>query len=219
MLRAFAELLNFPVDDYDLASRAYRIERVVCGLQGGRQDQYAATFGGFNFMEFYGDDQAIVNPLRVRDWIVCELEASLLLYYTGVSRESARIIADQTERVTMGDATAIEALHRIRDEALSMKEYLLKGDLGGIVGSMRDGWESKKRSARSVSTAEIDEIHDRALSAGALAGKVSGAGGGGYLLFLVPPDRRMDVCRELSRFGGALSNCHFTQHGSQAWRA
>jgi D-glycero-alpha-D-manno-heptose-7-phosphate kinase len=218
MLRAFTELLGLAIDDYDLARRAYRIERVDCGLQGGRQDQYAATFGGFNFMEFYSDDQVIINPLRVKNWIVCELEASLLLYYTGVSRESGRIIADQMFNVIDGAPSTLEALHQIKQEAICMKESLLKANFGGIVESMREGWESKKRSARSVSTASIEEIHGAACRAGALAGKVSGAGGGGYLVFFVPPDRRMEVCRALNQFEGITSNCHFTEHGSQAWR-
>jgi D-glycero-alpha-D-manno-heptose-7-phosphate kinase len=218
MLRAFAELLNIRMDDYELAQRAVRIERVVCGLQGGRQDQYAAVFGGFNFMEFYQDEYAVINPLRVKNWIVCELEASLLLYHTGVSRESARIIADQAARVAGGEPATIDALHRIKFEAISMKECLLKGDFRGIVESMCDGWENKKRSSACVSTAEIDEVYAAARSAGALAGKVSGAGGGGYMVFLVPPDRRMAVCRALDRFDGVTSNCHFTEHGTQAWR-
>lgn len=218
MLHAFAELLNIPIDDYDIAQRAFQIERVVCGLQGGRQDQYAAAFGGFNFIEFRHHEEAVVNPLRVKDWIVCELEASLLLYYTGVSRESARIIAEQTAGVTRGEPRTIRALHRIKDESLSMKDCLLKGDFRGIVESMRYGWESKKQSSPSVCSPDIESAYEAALTAGALAGKISGAGGGGYMLFFVPPDRRMRVSRELGRLGGTISNCHFTQYGSQAWR-
>ncbi|MCL6478025.1 MAG: dehydrogenase [Peptococcaceae bacterium] len=218
MIRAFAELLNLPLDDYTIARLAFKIERVDCGLQGGRQDQYSATFGGFNFMEFYADERAVINPLRIKDWIICELEASLVLFYTGVSRESARIIADQSNNVKAGASDAVEAMHGIKQEALVMKECLLKGDFAGIVDSMRHGWESKKRSARTVSTPHIEEIYNAAISAGALAGKVSGAGGGGFMMFFVPPDRRMDVIRTLNNFGGQVSNCHFTKHGTQAWR-
>lgn len=218
MIRAFAELLNLPLDDYTIAHLAYKIERVDCGLQGGRQDQYSATFGGFNFMEFYADDRAIINPLRIKNWIICELEASLVLFYTGVSRESAKIIADQTNNVQLGSVGALEAMHGIKQEALIMKECLLRGDFEGIVASMRQGWESKKRSAKSVSNPLLDEIYDAAIRAGALAGKVSGAGGGGFMMFFVPPDKRMDVIRQLNQFDGQVSNCHFTKHGTQAWR-
>lgn len=218
MIRAFAELLNLPLDDYTIAHLAYKLERVDCGFQGGRQDQYSATFGGFNFMEFYADERAVINPLRVKNWIICELEASLVLFYTGVSRESAKIIADQSNNVRAGAVEAVEAMHGIKREALVMKECLLRGDFDGIVGSMRQGWESKKRSARTVTSPRIDEIYDTAISAGALAGKVSGAGGGGYMMFFVPPDKRMNVIRALNRFEGQASNCHFTKHGTQAWR-
>lgn len=218
MIRAFAELLNLPLDDHTIAHLAYQIERVDCGLQGGRQDQYSATFGGFNFMEFYADERAVINPLRIKNWIICELEASLVLFYTGVSRESAKIIADQSNNVTAGAVATMEAMHGIKHEALVMKECLLRGDFTGIVDSMRAGWESKKRSAKTVSNPLIDSIYDSAISAGALAGKVSGAGGGGFMMFFVPTERRMDVVRTLKQFDGQVSNCHFTKHGTQAWR-
>lgn len=218
MIRAFAELLNLPLDDYTIAHLAFKIERVDCGLQGGRQDQYSATFGGFNFMEFYADERAIINSLRIKNWIICELEASLVLFYTGVSRESAKIIADQSDNVKSGSVTAIEAMHGLKHEALVMKECLLKGDFTGMVDSIRQGWESKKRSAKTVSNSHIDEIYNAAINAGALAGKVSGAGGGGFMMFFVPPEKRMDVVRALGHFNGQVSNCHFTKHGTQAWR-
>jgi D-glycero-alpha-D-manno-heptose-7-phosphate kinase len=218
MLRAFSELLNLPLDDHTIAHIAYQVERVDCGLQGGRQDQYSATFGGFNFMEFYENERAIINPLRIKNWIICELEASLVLYFTGVSRESAKIIADQSKNVTSGSVDALEAMHGIKREALVMKECLLRGDFNGMVESMRQGWENKKRSAKTVSNPHIDTVYDAAINAGALAGKVSGAGGGGFMWFFVPADKRMNVIRTLNSFGGQVSNCHFTKHGSQAWR-
>lgn len=218
MIRAFAELLNLPLDDYTIAHMAHQIERVDCGLQGGRQDQYSATFGGFNFMEFYADERAVINPLRIKNWIICELESSLVLYFTGVSRESAHIIADQSSNVKSGAADALEAMHGIKREALAMKECLLRGDFPGLVESMRLGWENKKRSAKTVSNPHIDAIYDAAIHAGALAGKVSGAGGGGFMWFFVPTEKRMDVIRTLNGFGGQVSNCHFTKHGTQAWR-
>lgn len=218
MIRAFAELLNLPLDDYAIAQLAHKLERVDCGLQGGRQDQYSATFGGFNFMEFYADERAIINPLRIKNWIICELEASLVLFFTGVSRESAKIIADQSNNVQSGSLDALEAMHGIKREALVMKECLLRGDFAGLVESMRQGWENKKRSAKSVSNAHIDEVYAAAVDAGALAGKVSGAGGGGFMLFFVPTEQRMNVIRALKRFNGQISNCHFTKYGTQAWR-
>lgn len=218
MIKAFVELLNLPLDDYTIASLAFDIERIDCGLQGGRQDQYSATFGGFNFMEFYAEGRTVVNPLRVKNWILCELEASLVLFYTGVSRESAKIIADQSNNMKQGHEDAMGAMHGLKREALVMKECLLKGDFQGIVDSMLLGWENKKRSAKSVSNPLIDEIYNESINAGALAGKVSGAGGGGFMMFFVPPEKRMNLIRTLNRYEGQVSNCHFTKNGTQAWK-
>lgn len=218
MIRAFVEFLNLPLDDYAIAKLAFQLERIDCGLQGGRQDQYSATFGGFNFMEFYAEDRTIVNPLRIKRWIICELEASLILFFTGVSRESAKIIADQSTNVKSGAQDAVDAMHGIKREARVMKECLLRGDFDGLVESMKQGWESKKKSAKTVSNPFIDKIYDAAMSSGALAGKVSGAGGGGFMLFFVPSEHRMNVIRTLNTFQGQVSNCHFTKNGCQAWR-
>ena len=218
MIKAFVELLNLPLDIYDIARIAYQVERVDCGLQGGRQDQYSASFGGLNFMEFYAKERVVINPLGIKNWIICELEASLVLYFTGLSRESAHIITDQIEGVKLGNLSVLEAMHTIKEEASTMKECLLRGDFLGLVNSMRFGWDNKKRSAKTVSNSHIDNIYDSAIQAGALAGKVSGAGGGGFMLFFVPTEKRMDVIRTLNSFGGQVSNCHFTKHGAQAWR-
>lgn len=218
MIKGFVELLNLPLDDYAIAHLAFIIERVDCALQGGRQDQYSATFGGINFMEFHPGDRVTVNSLRIKSWILCELEASLLLFFTGVSRESARIISDQSRNVEAGAADAVAAMHGLKQEALQMKECLLRGDFEGLVDSMRHGWESKKRSSSAVSNHRIDEMYSVALEAGARAGKVSGAGGGGFMLFCVPAERRMDVIRALGRYAGQVTNCHFTKYGCQAWR-
>ena len=218
MIRAFAELLNLPLDDYAIAQLAFKIERLDCGLQGGRQDQYAATFGGFNFMEFYDDDRAVINTLRLKNWVIYELEASLLLFYTGISRESAAIIADQSQNMRLGQDDAVEAMHTMRREAIQMKECILKGDFRGLIRCMHEGWASKKRSARTVSNPLIEEIFEAAMGAGALAGKISGAGGGGFIIFFVPPEDRMSVIARLNQFDGVVSNCHFTNTGAEAWR-
>lgn len=218
MIRAFSELLNVPLDDYAIANLAYRIERNDCGLQGGRQDQYSATFGGINFMEFYSNGHAVINTLRIKNWIVCELEASLLLYYTGVSRESAKIIADQSKNVRSGLQATLDAMHGLKQEALVMKESLLKGNFDAFVESMKLGWQNKKRLASSISNERLDDIYQSAIDTGALAGKVSGAGGGGFFMFYVPTEKRMNVITKLNGFGGQVSNAHFTKIGTQAWR-
>lgn len=218
MIKVFVEYLNIPLDDYAIAKLAFRIERIDCGLQGGRQDQYSATFGGFNFIEFSDADKVVVNTLRLKNWIASELEASLLLFYTGVSRESAKIIADQSSGVKDLNPEALTGMHQMKVEALQMKEYLLKGDFKGIVESMKLGWKAKKSSAKTVSNPMIDSIYITAIERGALAGKISGAGGGGFMMFFVPPEKRMSVIEALSNFSGQVGNCHFTDSGAQAWR-
>lgn len=218
IIHAFSELLNLALDDYKIAKLAYQIERVDCGLQGGRQDQFSASFGGFNFMEFYESNRTVVNPLRIKNWILCELEASLVLYYTGVSRDSSKIIKEQSNNMKSGDNSSLQAMNEIKHEAVIMKDALLKGDFSTIVQSMQLGWKNKKKSAKTVSNAKIDEIYDAAINSGALAGKISGAGGGGFMLFFVSAEHRMDVIRTLNNYDGKTSNCHFTKKGSEAWK-
>ena len=140
MIKAFEEWLNLPLGEYDIADLAYKIEREDLGLAGGKQDQYAATFGGFNFMEFYEKERVIVNPLRLKRWIRNEIEASLVLYYTGVSRESASIIKEQIAHTQKGDSKNTESMHEMKNQAVLMKEALLKGDFKGFSGCLLNGW-------------------------------------------------------------------------------
>ncbi len=218
MIKVFVELLNLPLGEYDIAHLAYEIERHDVGLHGGKQDQYAATFGGFNFIEFYAKDRVIVNPLRVKNWIISELEASLVLFYTGVSRSSAVIIEKQRQNVASREEAPLAALHQLKQEAVLMKESVLKGDFAGFARSMEMSWHSKKQTATLISNPHIDEIYALAKKAGARAGKVSGAGGGGYMMFIVDPARKMDVVRALRSIGPDVFNCQFTKHGTQGWR-
>lgn len=219
MVQAYIELLNLPLGEYEIAQLAYSIERGDVGLKGGRQDQYAASFGGFNFMEF-NKEHVLVNPLRIKDWIISELESSLVLYFTGRSRESAAIIVEESKNVEQGNIKAIEAMHRTKQEAFRMKESLLRGEIAKMAEIMESAWAAKKEMARSISNERIESFYSIARSAGARCGKVSGAGGGGFMMFLVDPVRRLDVLRALESADGdgMIINCHFSQKGSEAWR-
>lgn len=218
MIKAFVELLNLPLGEYEIAHLAYEIERIDVQLNGGKQDQYAATFGGFNFIEFYAKDRVIVNPLRIKNWIISELEASLILYYTGVSRSSASIIDEQANNVKNRVEDSISAMQVIKSEAVLMKESILKGDFKAFARSMEMSWQWKKKMARNISNDQIETAYQSAKNAGALAGKISGAGGGGVMMFFVDPARRMDVIRALKELGSEVFNCHFTKYGTQGWR-
>jgi D-glycero-alpha-D-manno-heptose-7-phosphate kinase len=218
LLKAFVEWLNLPLGEYEIARLAFEIERIDAGLDGGRQDQYAATFGGVNFMEFQPGDRVIVNPLRIKNWIMSELETSLVLFNSGTSRSSAAIIKEQTDNLRRRGGTTLDAMHALKQEAIEMKECLLTGDINNFAFCMRKGWDNKKRLASSVSTSHINNVLDLALEAGARAGKISGAGGGGFVTFLVHPERRMNVIQTLSRQEGQVMTCHFTRHGTEGWK-
>jgi D-glycero-alpha-D-manno-heptose-7-phosphate kinase len=218
LVQAFAEYFSLPLGEYEVAHLAYDIERNDLKLAGGKQDQYAATFGGFNFMEFYDDHRVIVNPLRVKEWVWAELEASLVLYFTGVSRASADIIDQQSRNVQQRDAASIEAMHQLKQEAVQMKECVLKGDLRGLESTLQAGWIAKKRTATTISNPLIEQVEQIAFANGARAAKVSGAGGGGFMMFLCDPEQRIRLMRALQAQGGRILDFHFTQQGATAWR-
>jgi D-glycero-alpha-D-manno-heptose-7-phosphate kinase len=218
MIKAFVEWLRLPLGEYDVARLAYLIERRDLQFSGGKQDQYAATFGGFNFMEFYAEERTIVNPLHVKNWILSELESSLVLYFTGVSRISSAIIDEQTKNVQEHDPSSIEAMNVLKRDAIGMKEAVLKGDFERFAHYIGTSWEAKKHTARGISTPRIERVFDLAMGAGAKAGKVSGAGGGGFIMFVVDPARRTAVVQALQRGDGEVKNCHFTKGGTEGWR-
>jgi D-glycero-alpha-D-manno-heptose-7-phosphate kinase len=218
LLKGFVEWLSLPLGEYDIAHLAFEIERVDAALNGGRQDQYAATFGGVNFMEFYEKDRVIVNPLRVKNWILSELESSIVLFDSGVSRSSAAIIDEQTKNVSSGKSQSVEAMHELKVDAIGMKECLLKGNIMGLGEFMRRSWEAKKKLAASVTNSHIEQVYNAGVGAGAYAGKVSGAGGGGFIMFLVDPKRRVEVVRTLDKEEGRVMTCHFTKTGTEGWK-
>lgn len=217
LIQAFCEYLTLPLGEYDIARLAYEIERVDLGMAGGKQDQYAAAFGGLNFMEFYGD-RVIVNPLRIKPEHRAELESSLVLFFTGVSRESANIIKEQVQNVKSGNESSVQAMHALKAEAVHMKEAILRGDFEALALAMRKSWEAKKRMAQMISNDKINEIYEAALKEGARAGKVSGAGGGGFMMFIVDPAKRPRVIKCLSEFSPSVSTCMFVEHGAHSWR-
>ncbi len=218
ILKAFAEWFGLPLGDYEIARLAYEIERIDLGLSGGKQDQYAAAFGGFNYMEFLQNDIVIVNPLKIKRWIADELESSMLLYFTGASRESAKIIDEQRKNTSEGNDDAIEAMHKIKQSAKDMKLAILKGDVDGFAEILRIGWENKKKMASHITNPMIQEAMDVAMASGAKAGKISGAGGGGFIMFVVEPTRKKEVEKALLSLGGMVMPFQFTEGGAHGWK-
>ncbi|MEO8823631.1 MAG: dehydrogenase [Ginsengibacter sp.] len=217
ILGAFVEWLKLPLGDYDIAHYAYEIERNDLKLTGGKQDQYAAMFGGVNFMEFYEKDKVIVNPLRIKSQYLHELENNLVLFFTATSRESATIIDEQVKNVNNKNEKSIEAMHQLKEQARMMKEALLKGRLDEFGAILDFGFQQKRRMANNISNSRIEEIYEATKNAGATGGKISGAGGGGFMIFYCPRNSRYKVIEELQQFGGEVKNYTFTKYGLSTW--
>ncbi len=218
ILGAFAEWLKIPLGEYDMAQLAYSIERVDLKMAGGKQDQYAATFGGVNYMEFMENDKVIVNPLRIRQTYLDELAHNLVLYYTETSRLSSEIIENQTKNVSAGNMDSIEAMHKLKEQAKEIKDTLLTGDIDRIGDIMNRSWENKKMMAKGISNPFIDSIYETAINAGASGGKISGAGGGGFIFFYCPNNTRDNVIKALRNFGGDAKRYEFTHDGLKTWK-
>jgi D-glycero-alpha-D-manno-heptose-7-phosphate kinase len=217
ILGAFVEMLRLPLGEYDIAHYAFEIERNQLKLAGGKQDQYAATFGGVNFMEFYSGDKVIVNPLRIKQKYLFELENNLVLYYTATSRESAKIIEQQSKNVIDKKEQSIEAMHQLKQQAQMMKEALLMGRLNEFGEILDYGYQQKRKMASGISNSLMEEIYNTARKAGASGGKISGAGGGGFMIFYCPANTKYDVLKSLEPFGGQHRPYHFVQHGLETW--
>ena len=216
LIKVLAESLRLPLDSYQVAELAYRIERVDAGIKGGKQDQYAATFGGFNFIEFEGGT-TVVNPLRLRRETLFELEYSMIFAYVGGQHFSSHIIEKQTGNYQRREAEAVEAMDNLKRLAFEMKQALLLGRLEEMGRLMNEAWAFKKRMAEGITNARIDTLYDEACRAGALGGKVSGAGGGGFMFFLCDPQRLFLVQDALKKHGAQVVNFSFVEEGVRSW--
>jgi len=216
LVAALAHWQRISADLYQIARWAYEIERLDVGISGGKQDQYAAAFGGFNFIEF-GPDRDVVVPLRIPDELLLELQYHLLLCFTGQVRTTAGIIERQVEAYQREDEQVLQALHRMKEITIAMKNALLTGDLKTFGALLNEGWEAKKLLDRGISNPHIDEMYAAAMRAGAIGGKLLGAGGGGYLLFFTPFRHRRAVEAALQALGGAIVDLRFEPNGVQVW--
>ena len=218
ILGAFVEWLNLPLGKYDIARLAYEIERIDLGLAGGKQDQYAATFGGVNFMEFLSDDRVIVNPLSIPDNVLNEWALNTVLLYTNKRRESARIIEEQMANVKKKNNDSVEAMHRVKDEAFRIKKSLLQSNLQDLGPALNTSWVNKKKMAGGISNPFIDQLYETAINAGATGGKISGAGGGGFMFFYCPGNTRYAVEQALMDMQiGEVYDFEFSKEGLTTW--
>ncbi len=217
LVEAFRAALDLPLGPYDVARLAYQIERIDLGLAGGRQDQYAAAFGGVNYIEFLADDRVVVNPLRVRRGYLNELESSLVICFTGQSRRSDTIIQEQVSGLRHLDPGVIDGMNRLKEDAATMKQAVLEGDIRRVSRVLMRSWEAKKMTASGITTPVVDQLFEAALAQGAWGGKVSGAGGGGFLMFCTDPENRYRLTSALNEAGGMASAVKFTFDGAEAW--
>jgi D-glycero-alpha-D-manno-heptose-7-phosphate kinase len=196
LLGAFVEWLKLPLGQYDIAHLAYDIERIDLGMSGGKQDQYAATFGGINYLEFYANDKVIVNPLQLKPDIIYE----------------------QVKNVNEKNVKSVEAMHNLKEQSLQMKDALLRGELNKIGEILHFGWQNKKQMAHSISNTYIDSVYTKAIEMGATGGKISGAGGGGFMFFYCPGVTKIKVAMAIETIGGNRQPFKFTQQGLVTWR-
>ncbi|MCC7102641.1 MAG: GHMP kinase [Fimbriimonadaceae bacterium] len=218
MVKALATFLKLPLDSYQIAQKAFDIERLEVGIIGGKQDQYACAFGGFNFIEFHRD-QSLVNQLRIPEEVMSELEYRLVFAYVGGKRVYSDIIQQQVDNFKEGNESAVEAMDTLKELAYQMKNALLVGNLSEFAQLLDQGWQNKKRMADGITNPSIDAIYTSAIKAGALGGKVTGAGGGGFMFFICDPFRTHEVQEALRAQNASLVDLSFTNHGVSAWNA
>lgn len=218
LVQVLSDFCRVPLGLGEVAEIALRVERLDVGIAGGKQDQYAAAFGGINFLEFNGN-RTIVNPLRIGRGTLNELESSIVLGYLGLTRQSSHVIEAQTENYRQGRDETVQALHRLKELAYACKNALLCGTLEEFGNLINEEWQQKRRLADSVSNERIDMIYEHACEAGAWGGKISGAGGGGFMFFVADPERRPAVLRSLEADSVSVMPWSFAEYGVEGWRA
>ena len=215
---AFRQMLSLQMDNRQLAQLAYEVERIELGFAGGKQDQYAAVHGGLNYMEFLQDGQVLVKPLLIRHENLKKLEKNLVLYYSALDRNSATIINEQRQNVLDQNQSSIDAMHALKEQSKMMYEALMHGRIDDVGAILDFGFIHKKKMANHISNLVMDSIYAAALQAGATGGKVSGAGGGGFMIFYCPGNTRDKVCNALHNFGGYIKPFTFSSRGLTTWQ-
>ena len=219
LISAIAEYYGIPLGEYDVADYAVDVERNICNLPGGKQDQFAAAFGGFNFIEFLPDGRTIVNPLRLNFKTQNMLELSTVLYYVGKPRKSERVIETTSNNLMKNDELTLQATHRIKDACIEYKRSLLLGDVDKICETMNTYWKNKIQTSKNVASPELIDSYKFALQNGAKAAKISGAGGGGHMIFFTDFEKRHQLITALKgRNIGRIVPFKFVKHGVDVWR-
>ena len=217
LVAAITEYYGIPVGEYDIAEDAIEIERKICDLPGGKQDQFAAAFGGFNFMEFLRDGRAIINPLRLNYKTQNMMELNTVLYYVGKPRKDSRVIENTSEGLKTSEVV-LNATHKIREACIEYKRSLLMGNFKRISELMETYWRNKLETNPHVASPEILDAYEFALQNGASAAKTSGAGGGGHMVLFTEFEKRHQLVSALEAKEGRVVPFKFVNHGVDVWR-
>jgi D-glycero-alpha-D-manno-heptose-7-phosphate kinase len=215
LLKTLATYLQLPLSKYQLAERAFNIARNVLGKPVGKQDEYAAAFGGLNLLTFARDGTASVEPLELDPELLDPLQARLMLFFTGSAHNSWEILKAQEHATDEAGGVAVESLHLIHDLALQMRAALQNGDLRRFGALLDQSWQAKKRVTSRISSDRIDHLYALARENGALGGKITGAGGGGFLLLYCPEEHQDNVRSALHAGGVREMAFEFDLHGAQ----
>jgi D-glycero-alpha-D-manno-heptose-7-phosphate kinase len=215
LLKTLTTYLRIPVSKYELAERAFHIARDRLGHHLGKQDEYASAFGGLNFFEFQRDGTVRVSPLAMDGQMLSELQNSLMLFFTGSAHNSWQILEEQESSTRTRSGPTIDALHEVRATAEEMRNALRAGDLKSFGRLLHRGWLAKKQISTRISNTRIDKLYDLALQSGALGGKITGAGGGGFLLICCEPEHQNGVRDALDREGVRQMSFGFDFQGAQ----
>ena len=217
MLQAYNDFYSLSLGENDLAKIAYGIERKKLNLYGGQQDQYASAFGGINYIKFLKNESVEVNPLNLKWDIIAELEASLILAFTGISRDSSSIIEDQITNAVKNENENINNLHEIKEITREMKIALMGGKIKKLGELLNYSWRRKKKLSRLISNNTIDQLYELAIQKGAFGGKISGAGGGGFMIFICDPTKKGRIIDALRNNGAIIYPSNFTFSGAESW--
>jgi D-glycero-alpha-D-manno-heptose-7-phosphate kinase len=215
VLKTLASYLDLRLSKYQLAERAFHIARDVLGKPVGKQDEYAAAFGGLNFITFDCDGTVHVEPLMLRPDVFRELQSSLMLFFTGAARDSSHILQEQEKVTLAGNGVVLESMHQIHGTAAQMRDALLKGNFRAFATLLHEGWEAKKKVSERISNPLIDEAYSIALQSGALGGKITGAGGGGFLLLFCEERHQVRVREAMARLNIRQMSFEFDLTGAQ----
>jgi D-glycero-alpha-D-manno-heptose-7-phosphate kinase len=193
ILKTLSSYLHRPLSKYDLAEQAFRIARNVLGKHVGKQDEYAASFGGLNYISFHEDGSTQVEPLDLDNSVLQELQSNLMLFFTGSSHHSWTILREQEDSTRAHAPSTLDALHEVKALGGSMREALQRGELQLFGKLLDDGWQAKRRISSKIATPRIDQLYGIARKNGATGGKITGAGGGGFLLLYCEPAKQAAV--------------------------